>query len=693
MCKAIRFCFLKCLELPQHARGCYKGDGLIDDIVYELCDYAKGNIPDDQPYVVGYPPDEKYYDSLGLPRCSIVCEVREVDHLCAQCQRRLYHAGFEKRPDPWGAAYNLIPDLQHEFTWQVAYVPWQNPFFREVNWNPSERPVLLDEPPFSPRDGTDYIHPEVGILNPNDTPTRWQSADGRVVILLDTSEDKEYRMTEWPVELSQKTDELIEWEREQQRQNQLRIQQQQQQQQHPQRQQQAQQWRPRDSSRNSSSDSSSSQQSGRGAIQIQTVVSHPGGRNATAVVDNAVEPRAGQAEFIQSGRNIQIHAHPRAELDPIFDSLCQLLIQPTPASFSRDPSQTTGGIAPPAPTTTTQPHPPRFTGGSHFLSPPTRLPSVPGWEPESPSKRRRESSVNTDTTRSSKRRRLNTDQQSNNSRDAHRKPQSSTSQPSQGAIHRPKIILRLQNLNPGPRKPSLSKAAKIRLIVSNWRRTQTSAAAKSNNTGIFRQGLPRLSLFIPPAPTGNIQLLPQGLPDSGYVPGTDIRVGPRDDVCLRPSPDVPSVSSITAEQSSRSSSSSSTVNDRSRSSGIHSIGSGSEADDESTSASHVSSRTTSSSSTASSSHVSSIKTPCPEPKRVKIILKLILKPKGVTKKVGGQRQSLSHSRSGPPPRVRIPSPYTGPTTRARVRAQRAEQGPMMRARARALQKAGVNYKL
>ncbi|KIW43631.1 uncharacterized protein PV06_04715 [Exophiala oligosperma] len=673
MCKAIRFRFLKCLELPEHARFCWKGDGLIDDIVYELCDYAKGNIPDKQPHVVGYPPNDKYYDILGIPRCSIVCEVREVDHLCAQCQRGLYHERRAGRPDPWAEAYNLIPDLQHDFTWHVAYVPWQNPFFREVNWNPVERPVPLDEPLFSPRDGTDYVHPDVGILNPNDTPSRWRSADGRVAILLDMSEDKEYRMTEWPVKLSQKTDELRAWEREQQRQNQLKTQQQQ-----PQRpqqpQQQSRQWHPRDAANTSSSGSSSSQQSGR----------------AAPAFNNQTRP------------NIQIHAHPRAELDPIFDSLCQLLLQPVPAVSSHGPSQTTAGIAPPAPTTTIQPHPPRFTGGNGFAFTPTRLPSVPGWEPESPSKRSREPSEDTDATRSSKRQKLsNTDQQSNISGDAHRQPQSSTSQPSGGAGHRPKVILRLQNPNAGTRKPSPPKVAKIRLIVTNWPRiSQISDAARHNNTGIFRPGLPRLSIFIPPAPTGNIQLLPQGLPASGYVPGTDVRVGPGDGVGTRSSPDVPSVSSITTtdESSSRSSSSRRTVGARSTSSGIPSIGTGFEADDE---ASHVSSssscsRSMSISSGASPSLVSSIDdTPCPEPKParskpVKITLKLTLKPNGVTKEDSG-----GPMRPRPTPRVRrTQSPYTGPTTRARARAQQAQQGPMTRARARALEKrVGVNYRV
>ncbi|KAJ9504102.1 hypothetical protein H2202_000158 [Exophiala xenobiotica] len=719
MCKTIRYRFTQCHTVPEGYAGCIKGDGLTDPIVYELCDIAKGSIQSNPSYHPGYPPRPDRYDNFKIHRCDQVCDDwREVRQLCAHCQRNLFLGGNKApRPDPWGEAYNTFsPDKpQNDFTWHVEHCPWQTPFFREVNWNPDPRPVPLDEPPFSPTDATglDYSHPLVGIVNSYENPTSWKSADGRIVNLLDTTHDREFKTTMWPTLLGTKSWEIRQLEREQRKQKMKELEQQQQldlQQQQRQQQQQQQppathqhprdvvnsnidghgehsrpgglQWRGRDNSvpratgvhsgssrpTDSSSSSSSGSPPSLSSLPIQTAAQQQHQAQTLA-------PPTPFADVIV-GQEAQAHSHPQAQLDPFFDQLCDLLTGPTAVVTPQEQVQ-------PAASTFSD----RSRSPSWAPSTPTRprLPTVPGSQPGSPTKRKRETISEIDVERSPKRRRLN-GERTRSAGDTN-----STCTPTPGrrinslpnrrfaaVAARPRIILRLPNPNALASNPAnnpvLTQPLKIRLTVARRPQPSSTTSSSAAIASSTRPSRPRLILRIPSGPCPNIQELTQ-----------------------RRSPERRPVDANNKPDAARS-----TRTSTNRSSSPRS---GSLADDEST-LSHPS--TPSSSSTSSS-----IDTPCPSPKpssgaalngagagkvksRPRITLKLTLKPTGVIKPTNGN-QPRTRTRTGPPRRPPAPAPtshaYTGPTTRARARTQESERGPVTRARARAMRAEMVNYRV
>ncbi|KAK5328447.1 hypothetical protein LTR93_002232 [Exophiala xenobiotica] len=358
------------------------------------------------------------------------------------------------------------------------------------------------------------------------------------------------------------------------------------------------------------------------------------------------------------GQEAQAHSHPQAQLDPFFDQLCDLLTGPTAVVTPQEQVQ-------PAASTFSD----RSRSPSWAPSTPTRprLPTVPGSQPGSPTKRKRETISEIDVERSPKRRRLNG-----------RRINSLPNRRFAAVAARPRIILRLPNPNALASNPAnnpvLTQPLKIRLTVARRPQPSSTTSSSAAIASSTRPSRPRLILRIPSGPCPNIQELTQ-----------------------RRSPERRPVDANNKPDAARS-----TRTSTNRSSSPRS---GSLADDEST-LSHPS--TPSSSSTSSS-----IDTPCPSPKpssgaalngagagkvksRPRITLKLTLKPTGVIKPTNGN-QPRTRTRTGPPRRPPAPAPtshaYTGPTTRARARTQESERGPVTRARARAMRAEMVNYRV
>ncbi|KIW54005.1 hypothetical protein PV05_06403 [Exophiala xenobiotica] len=720
MCKIIRYRFTQCHTVPEGCIGCIKGDGLTDPIVYELCDIAKGNIQSDLPHLPGYPPRHDKYDNFKIHRCDQVCDDwREVRQMCAHCQRNLFLGGNKApRPDPWGEAYNVFsPDKpQNDFTWHVEHCPWQNPFFREVNWNPDPRPVPLDEPPFSPTDtaGLMYHHPLVGIVNSYENPTSWESADGRIVDLLDTTHDREFKTALWPTLLGGKSRLLRELEREQRKQKmkeleqtqQIELQQQQQQQppvatqQHPhnvvdshindhskQTRPGGLQWRGRDKSlpgatgihseSSHPTDSSSSPSSGS-LPSLPSIPTQTAGQQRDQA-QTLAQPTLFSAEI--AGQQAQAHTHPQAQLDPFLDQLCELLTGPAGAATAQEQVQPAAG------TFADRPRSPSWAPST-----PTRprLPTVPGWQPGSPTKRQRETGSEIDVERSPKRRGLDGER----TRSAGDADSTRTSSPER----------RIHSL---PNRPFAAVAARPRIILRLPNPKTLASTA--------RPGRPRLILRIPSGPCPTIQEVTQGRSLGRRPIDVNTKRGPASTTQNSTSSNTststnlhstPSETNDTQHSKKNAGSGSGSDNGRSAPIRNSSPRSGSLGDDESTlNPASTPSRT----STSSVSDPSSIDTPCPSPKprsganlkgagkiKTRITLKLTLKPTGVTKPTTGNRP-CTRTRAQNGPRRRAPAPashaYTGPTTRARARAQESERGPMTRARVRALRQEMVNYRV
>ncbi|KAK5031317.1 hypothetical protein LTS07_005052 [Exophiala sideris] len=201
MCKTLQYVFTECYSYEgEHVPNC-KGE--MKPVVIELCEEAAAE---------GYPPNVYVYDWYKIPHCQpVVTETREIHTMCTWHQKLHWAFGGAERPDPFAVEFNrfYIPAGDNDtgspvlveddnYTYHIEGSTWENPWFREVNWNPEPRPTTLDPPPMSPKDTTDYTHPETGVVNTLEHPAKWRSADGRPVVLLDIPEDRPRKNSRWP---------------------------------------------------------------------------------------------------------------------------------------------------------------------------------------------------------------------------------------------------------------------------------------------------------------------------------------------------------------------------------------------------------------------------------------------------------------------------------------------------------------
>ncbi|KAI1619870.1 hypothetical protein EDD37DRAFT_669696 [Exophiala viscosa] len=201
MCKTLQYVFTQCYSYEgEHVPNC---KGQMRPVVIELCEDAAAQ---------GYPPHAYVYNYYNIPRCQpVVTETREIHTMCTWHQKIHWNFGGAERPDPFAEAFNrfYIPAGDNDtgspvlveddnYTYHVEGSPWENPWFREVNWNPEARSATLDPPSMSPKDATDYTHPETGVVNTHEHPGKWRSADGRPVVLLDVPEDPPRKNSRWP---------------------------------------------------------------------------------------------------------------------------------------------------------------------------------------------------------------------------------------------------------------------------------------------------------------------------------------------------------------------------------------------------------------------------------------------------------------------------------------------------------------
>ncbi|OQU95157.1 hypothetical protein CLAIMM_01402 [Cladophialophora immunda] len=190
MCKIIKYRYTKCYK-PADAGEDYDEhdprflcDGGVEiakiPCFVEVCDKHEDGIPRHHFPFRGYVNE--------MPKCQQTVEFCYLPTYCASHREHLQQNGQPIPPDD--ANIHTEPERPlGDFVWHIPSIPWKDPGFRMVDWNPEPRRVPLDRPENSPKTRSTFDHEEGGVINAFYDAEHWVSADGRPIDLLENHYD------------------------------------------------------------------------------------------------------------------------------------------------------------------------------------------------------------------------------------------------------------------------------------------------------------------------------------------------------------------------------------------------------------------------------------------------------------------------------------------------------------------------